>query len=96
MVSTGLGNYASGAKDDYSNEEASKAVAWYSENSRRNTHDVGQKPEEGNGLGLFDMSGNVWEWCFTRNGDRWVQRGGSWNNSSRPCRWVFSSKNFPV
>jgi formylglycine-generating enzyme required for sulfatase activity len=75
-------------------------VAWYSDNSGHETKPVGQKhPNE---LGLYDMSGNVWEWCSdwygTYNnieetnpqgpveGSRRVLRGGSWLNLARHCR----------
>ena len=75
-------------------------VAWYDDNSGNKTHAVGTK--QPNELGIYDMSGNVYEWCQDRYGVYnsssqinptganseydCVFRGGSWNNDAGFCR----------
>lgn len=87
----------------YSGSNNIDDVAWYSGNSGLVTHPVAlKKPNE---LGLFDMSGNVWEWCEdiykpypSKNqvnphgplfGSKRVVRGGSWNYSEKYCQVRF-------
>ena len=59
-------------------------VAWYKDNSGETTHPVAQK--KANGYGLYDMTGNEWEWCWDSNGSGYRYfRGGSWNYSEAYC-----------
>ena len=92
------GNRSIGYK--YSGSDNLDRVAWNDSNSGSTTHDVGQKSP--NEIGLYDMSGNVCEWCSDRYGDYdsgaqsnpagpssgsdRVSRGGNWGIYARFCR----------
>ncbi|MBL7792871.1 MAG: SUMF1/EgtB/PvdO family nonheme iron enzyme, partial [Saprospiraceae bacterium] len=82
---------------EYSGSNTLDSVAWYSGNSDNHTQPVGAKNV--NGAGIFDMSGNVWEWCYdwygdlpaenafgAKTGTDRVVRGGSWGSHPEYCR----------
>ena len=95
------GNKSKGYK--YAGSNSVKDVAWYTDNSGGMTHPV--KGKRANELGLYDMSGNVWEWCQDwlgsysstpqtnpigpATGSSRVLRGGCWINRAWNCRVAY-------
>ena len=93
----------------YSGSNTLGDVAWYYDNSGNKTHAVGTK--QPNELGIYDMTGNVFEWCQdwrdsysssplvnpmgAASGSNRVRRGGSWGSSARGCHTSFRNGNAP-
>jgi formylglycine-generating enzyme required for sulfatase activity len=78
-----------GSKDEYCGGGDLNALGWYSDNSREDTtHPVGLKKP--NGYGLYDMSGNVWEWSNDKyEAGKRVVRGGSCRANAQSARAAF-------
>jgi formylglycine-generating enzyme required for sulfatase activity len=101
------GLYSKGLR--YSGSDKVEDVAWFDYISNSKVHPIKEKAP--NELGLYDMSGNLFEWCldwYTRytseslinpagpnDGRRRVLRGGCWNYSARNCRVSYRLNDSP-
>ena len=88
----------------YAGSDKLKQVGWYNENSSSETHEVGLKyPNE---LGLYDLSGNVWEWCQDQwhdnyrgaplDGSAWEDRDAGGSRVIRGGCWISPSQRCRV
>ncbi len=86
------GNGLTGTQYIYSGSNTASDVAWYGASQNGSTHEVKKKAH--NGLGIYDMSGNVWEWCWDRCCD-WdssaatyerYARGGNFSRGDGYCK----------
>ena len=92
----GTGNYCKLKDGTDITKRTLGEVAWYDDNSDEKTHPVGQKKP--NAFDLYDMHGNVSEWCEDLYGaglSSRVRRGGSWSDDSGDCRAGHRFNTFP-
>jgi formylglycine-generating enzyme required for sulfatase activity len=94
---------------EYAGSDDADSVGWYKSNSGGTIHPVGAKVS--NSLGIFDMSGNIWEWCWDwykgysalaqtnpegpLSGSERVIRGGGWDDKKSAASTTFRFKTNP-